>query len=203
MDLAVGANACERVIGLHVLGPLLFAAKYGDAAACLSLLDDGEDAEGGGGRLTPEAANATTPDGKTALHWAASFGHAGVCAALLDRAPGLFTADCVNAKDKQGGMTALHYAASSGLAGVCMALLDRAPGLFTADSVNATDGYGKTALDYARSTKDMWGDEITDGAKLAGRAACARALEAHPSCGGDPDAAEAAEAEEEDGGGEK
>ena len=41
-----------------------------------------------------------------------------MCAALLDQAPGLFTAASVNARTKEYGMTALHLAAEHGHAGV-------------------------------------------------------------------------------------
>ena len=92
-----------------------------------------------------------------------------MCAALLDQAPGLFTADSVNARDHKG-KTALHLAASNG---VCAALLDRAPGLFTADSVNATDEkYGQTALHYA-----AWGGRTNAIDWLLGQKADVNALD--------------------------
>ena len=71
-----------------------------------------------------------------------------------------------------------------------------------ASSGKALGHDGMTALGIARLAKTGGGGDIADEARLAGGRACARALEAHPSCGGGgPDAAAAA-AEEEDGGGE-
>ncbi|TMW69738.1 hypothetical protein Poli38472_001894 [Pythium oligandrum] len=84
--------------------------------------------------------NASTEDGRTALHSASSFGHSDVVGLLLGH-----DACDVNALDKDG-RTALHWASRHGHSDVVRLLLGH-----VACDVNASTKYGRTALHSASS----------------------------------------------------
>ncbi len=101
--------------------PVADAAERGDLAEVRSLLRAGADV------------NAAQNDGMTALHWAASNGHAEIARTLL------YAGATVRATTRLGGYTPLHLAARSGDTEIAGILLDAGadPGAFTATGVTA------------------------------------------------------------------
>ena len=112
-------------------GPLIDAARNGDAEAVRSLLAEGADA------------NMAQGDGMTALHWAAERGHAAVADLLL-------SADAaVQAKTRIGSYTPLHLSSRGGHGSIANALLDAG-----ADLRATTTGGGVTPLHLAAAAMD-------------------------------------------------
>jgi len=121
-------------------GPLIAAARAGDAERVAALLELGTDAR------------AASPDGTTALHWAARAGHAGAVEMLL--AAGA-DPDAAN----RYGVTPLALAAENGDAGSVLALLDAGV------DPDAATREGETALMLAARTGRV---EVLDPLLAAG-----------------------------------
>lgn len=105
---------------------------------------------------------ATTADGSTPLHLAASRGDASLCAEILAH-------EDFGAAGRMDflGSTALHHAAARGLAGICAALLTRSD--FSPEAAAAVNRNGNTALHLAA----LRGDGPTTATLLS-----------HPAIGG-------------------
>jgi len=126
------AAAADLLLRRGVVPDLHEAAALGDAARVRALLAD-----------SPPLARALSPDGTTALHLAAHFGHGGVLQALL--------AAGADVRQRQRaaygpGNTALHAAAAGGQHAHFAALL--AAGA----EVDARDDAGNTPLHVAAAT---------------------------------------------------
>jgi ankyrin repeat protein len=165
---ALTARAAAAAAARDALHPGLVAARDGDAAALLALLDSGcwdartcADKHGstamhyaaGGGHLEAcrllvqrggvDAAAAQKKDGRTALHWAARNGHMSVCAWLAQQGvdAGAATRD---------GTTAFHWAAWRGHLHVMAWLADEA-----GVDWRALNAYGCNAGQWAAMSGDL------------------------------------------------
>jgi ankyrin repeat protein len=92
--------------------------------------------------MSPEAINAVSNDGDTALIWAASNDMQEVCEMLIPK----MSPEAINAVSNDGD-TALIWAASQGMKEVCEMLIPK----MSPEAINVADKSGKTALDYAIS----------------------------------------------------
>jgi ankyrin repeat protein len=122
-----GHTECARL--------LLTSPRYGTAAGVIGMFDVARPKD----HWASEAA--AIYDMRTALHMAASKGHAEICEAILTLSPYHCAADVTN----RIGATALHMAAREKHIAACLAILRRSE----FNAVNARDARGFTALHWA------------------------------------------------------
>mmetsp|Transcript_88111 Transcript_88111/g.138141 ORF Transcript_88111/g.138141 Transcript_88111/m.138141 type:complete len:316 (-) Transcript_88111:58-1005(-) len=122
-----GHTECARL--------LLTSPRFGTAAGVIGMFDVARPKD----HWASEAA--ALYDMRTALHMAASMGHAEICEAILTLSPYHCAADVTN----RIGATALHMAAREKRTAACLAILRRSE----FNAINARDARGFTALHWS------------------------------------------------------